>query len=74
MIRIGVIGYGYWGPKLVRNLAILTDVQVACVADLQREHVAQVPTYYPTTRVSVDSRDVIGDPSIDAIVIATRAR
>jgi predicted dehydrogenase len=71
MIRIGVIGYGYWGPKLVRNLADLTDVQVACVADLQREHVARVPTYYPATRVTANSRDVIDDPSIDAIVIAT---
>ena len=71
MIRIGVVGYGYWGPKLVRNLAALNDVQVACVADLRREHIARVPAYYPATRVSVDSRDVIDDPSIDAIVIAT---
>jgi predicted dehydrogenase len=55
----------------VRNFAALDDVHVACIADLQREHVAHVPAHYPATRVSADSRDVIDDPSIDAVVIAT---
>jgi predicted dehydrogenase len=71
MIRIGVIGYGYWGPKLVRNFAELDGTHVAWVVDPQHERLASVASRYPAIRTSADYRDVIGDPSIDAVAIAT---
>src|SRR5688572_19535910 len=71
MIRVGVIGYGYWGPKLVRNFAELPDVSVASVADVRSEQLLGVSTRYPGVRVTTDWREVIGDSTVDAIVIAT---
>ena len=42
MIQIGIVGYGYWGPNLVRNFAETADAKVAAVADLQPERLARV--------------------------------
>jgi predicted dehydrogenase len=71
MISVGVIGYGYWGPNLVRNFAETPGARVGFVADLRQERLTQVISRYPGTKVSVDYRDALQDPSIDAIVIAT---
>jgi predicted dehydrogenase len=71
VIGIGVIGYGYWGPNLVRNFAEAENAHVVLVADLSRERLAGVTRRYPDTRVTVDYRDVIADPAVDAVVIAT---
>ena len=70
-MRIGVIGYGYWGPNLVRNFAERPDAQVVVVADRRPERLAQVQRRYPTIRVTADPADLIADPSVDAVVIAT---
>ena len=74
MITVGVIGYGYWGPNLVRNFAELPDARVAWVTDLRRDRLAPVTARYPATKVSTDHTVVIGDPSVDAVVIATPVR
>jgi predicted dehydrogenase len=74
MITVGVIGYGYWGPNIVRNFAALPDVRVAWVADLHAAQLAQVSSRYPSIRVGTDHRDVINDASVDAVVIATPVR
>jgi predicted dehydrogenase len=71
VIRIGVIGYGYWGPNLVRNFYETPGVQVACVSDLRPERLKVVTSRYPTVRVTVDHQDLINDPTIDAVAIAT---
>jgi predicted dehydrogenase len=71
LIRIGVIGYGYWGPNLVRNCFEAKDVQVACVSDLRDDRLALLTSRYPTVRTTRDVRDLIDDPSIDAVAIAT---
>jgi predicted dehydrogenase len=71
MIGIGVIGYGYWGPNLVRNFAETPGAAVRCVTDLRRERVELAAARYPYIRTSTDHRDLIGDPSVDAVVIAT---
>ncbi len=71
MIRIGVIGYGYWGPNLVRNCFETPGVEVCCVSDLRTDRLALVATRYPTIRTSQNSRELIEDPSIDAVAIAT---
>jgi len=71
LIRIGVIGYGYWGPNLVRNCFEAKDAQVACVSDLRDDRLAQLACRYPTVRTTRDVTDLIEDPTIDAVAIAT---
>lgn len=71
MIRIGVIGYGYWGPNLVRNFSEVPDAQVAAVSDLRPERLATLRARYPSIDGTTDHRDLLSDSSIDAIVIAT---
>jgi predicted dehydrogenase len=71
MIRIGVIGYGYWGPNLVRNFAEVRDCQVAAVSDTRLERRALVQARYPAVRTTADYRDLLTDPNIDAVAIAT---
>ena len=71
MISVGVIGYGYWGPNLVRNFAKLADARVVRVSDFRQDRLAAVTASYPTTKVSTDYRDIISDPSVDAVVVAT---
>jgi predicted dehydrogenase len=71
MIRVGVIGYGYWGPNLVRNFAEAPGSQIVAVSDLRSERLAQAKTRYPAVRTTTDCRDLIADPTIDAIAIAT---
>jgi len=74
MITVGVIGYGYWGPNIVRNFAELPDARVAWVTDLQAERLAQVRARYPSINAGTDYNDIIRDPSVDAVVIATPVR
>jgi predicted dehydrogenase len=71
MINIGVIGYGYWGPNLVRNFAELTDARVAAVADLSQEQLELVGRRYPGIKTTTRYQDLLNDASIDAIAVAT---
>jgi predicted dehydrogenase len=71
MIRIGVIGYGYWGPNLVRNFAELPGCRVAMTSDLHRERLALVQSRYPRITVTTDSAELIDNPEIDAVAIST---
>ena len=70
-INIGVIGYGYWGPNLVRNFAEIPSVQVTKVSDFKPELLAKAQARYPTIQVTTDCQDIFTDPKIDAVVIAT---
>ncbi len=71
MIGIGVIGYGYWGPNLVRNFAECQDASVKAVCDVRPAQLAKVERRYPGVRVTTSPADVCNDPSVDAVVIAT---
>lgn len=71
MIRIGVVGYGYWGPNLVRNCFEAADARVVCVSDLRDDRLSLVSSRYPTVRTTRNCRELIEDPSIDAVAIAT---
>lgn len=71
MIGIGVIGYGYWGPNLVRNFSEATGGYVKAVSDLSPERLKIVSQKYPNIRPTSDFHDLLSDPDIDAIVIAT---
>ena len=70
-VRLGVIGYGYWGPNLVRNFAEYPGSQVTRIADRRQDRLAPVARRYPEVVTTTDFRDLLKDPAIDAIVICT---
>jgi predicted dehydrogenase len=71
MIGIGVVGYGYWGPNLVRNFAECQGASVRMVSDLQPERLAQVERRYPGVTTTTSPEELIRDPRVDAVVVAT---
>ncbi len=71
MVNIGIIGYGYWGPNLVRNFAELSGAAVRAVSDLDATKLATVQRRFPAVTVSTDYQDLLRDAKIDAIAIAT---
>jgi predicted dehydrogenase len=71
MIKLGVIGYGYWGPNQVRNFYANKDAKVAWVCDLSKDRLALVETSYPSVKTTTDPKDLMKDPDIDAVVICT---
>jgi predicted dehydrogenase len=71
MINIGVIGYGYWGPNLVRNFAEVPGARMAAVADLDPARRALVERRYPGVRTTASHTELLADPTIDAVAIAT---
>ncbi|MDR6755325.1 putative dehydrogenase [Mycoplana sp. BE70] len=71
MIGIAVIGYGYWGPNLVRNIADIPDARLVYVCDLQKDRLAPVQARYPTVAVTDNIDEVLRDPRVDAVAIAT---
>jgi predicted dehydrogenase len=70
-VRVAVVGLGYWGPNLVRNLYELPEAEVVYVCDRRPEMFAKVSRRYPSIRCSTSFDDLIADPDVDAIAIAT---
>ena len=71
MINVGVIGYGYWGPNMVRNFSESKKTQVVAVSDLSSERLDLAHRRYPAIDVTTDHRDIFANNQIDAVVIAT---
>ncbi len=71
MIGVGIIGYGYWGPNLVRNFYETPGCRVVSVSDLHGDRLAKVRARYPTVDTAADYRDLIQDPRIHLVAIAT---
>lgn len=71
MINVGVIGYGYWGPNLVRNFAELGAARIHSVADLDPKKLELVQRRFPAVKTTTSFQDLMRDPEIDAIAIAT---
>lgn len=71
MIKIGVIGYGYWGPNIVRNLVLLPRASVSWICDINPKVIAHIPRQYPTIKTTSNTDDVLKDPETDAVVIVT---
>jgi predicted dehydrogenase len=70
-VNFGVIGYGYWGPNVVRNLASLEDSQVAAIAELSPAAQKRAHKAYPGMHITSDAMEVITSPNIDAIAVIT---
>jgi predicted dehydrogenase len=71
MIRIGVIGYGYWGPNIVRNLCALDGCQVAGVCDRSPKALARLTKTYPGMTAVTDPQELLGSSTVDAIAVVT---
>ena len=71
MIRIAQIGYGYWGPNLLRNFMSLGNANVDVLIDSQTERLDQALKLFPTLVTSTSLNDAFSSNSIDAVVIAT---
>jgi predicted dehydrogenase len=71
MIRIGVLGYGYWGPQIVRNFHGAEDCQVAVVCDRSSEALRRVKQTYPSVAVTQDPSEVLTGTNVDAVAVVT---
>ncbi|MRR55335.1 MAG: Gfo/Idh/MocA family oxidoreductase [Deltaproteobacteria bacterium] len=71
MLRIGIIGYGYWGPNLVRNFADIDGATVTLISDTNEAALKRAQAAYPMISVTPNDYDVILSPTIDAVAIAT---
>ena len=70
-MNFGVIGFGYWGPNVVRNLANLEGSQVVSIAEMSPAARARAQKAYPGIRVTADAAELIASPDIDAVAVIT---
>lgn len=70
-VRVAVVGLGYWGPNLVRNLFELDSAEVVLVCDRDAEALDQTTRRYPSVRGTTSFSDVLDEPAVEAVVIAT---
>ena len=70
MVKIGVIGCGYWGPQHARNFHDLPDTQLSWISDLRPERLQHMRTLYPYVCTTTDYREVL-DSDVDGVVVAT---
>ena len=71
MLRIGVVGYGYWGPNVVRNLRSLEGCQVAAVCDRSPAALKRLAQAHPGLPTTTDPAELLTSPQIDAIAVVT---
>lgn len=71
MIRIGVVGYGYWGPNIVRNFATTDGAEVLSVCDIHEDMLKRAKKANPNVQVTKNSDDICFSTNIDAVAIVT---
>lgn len=71
MIRVGAIGYGYWGPNIVRNFHAIDGFRVETICDKSPELLQRARKAYPSTHVTLDASDVLESPQIDLVAVIT---
>ncbi len=69
-LKVGVVGCGYWGPKLARNLHDLSETELAWVADFRPDRLEHMRALYPGTRTTENYANILAS-DVDAVVIAT---
>jgi predicted dehydrogenase len=70
-IRIGVVGLGYWGPNLARNFDAIPGCELSWLCDASTDRRRKLEPLFPAARSTADLDDLLGDPSLDAVVLAT---
>ncbi|MBC8367798.1 Gfo/Idh/MocA family oxidoreductase, partial [bacterium] len=71
MLTVGVIGCGYWGPNLIRNFVNQERSKVKWVSDLSEDRLNHMVRLYPFLQKTTNYEDIIKDPEVDAVVVAT---
>src|SRR5579871_3499316 len=71
MIRFGVIGYGYWGPNIVRNICSLDSAKVVAICDRSVPAAKRAKQTHPYIHVTSDCEEVLTSPRIDAVAVIT---
>lgn len=71
LIRVGVVGLGYWGPNLARNFAAIDGCELAWLCDESAPVREKLAGAFPGVRSSGELEELLGDPSLDAVVLAT---
>jgi len=72
-VRVAVVGFGYWGPNLVRNVAKLADADLRGVCDLSSDNLTKMQAMYPDVETTDDLDGVLARDDIDAVIVATSA-
>jgi predicted dehydrogenase len=70
-VRVGVVGLGYWGPNLARNLAAIPGCELAWLCDASAPAREKLAPLFPTARQTAEIEDLLGDEQLDAVVLAT---
>jgi predicted dehydrogenase len=70
-VRVGVAGLGYWGPNLARNFAALPGCELAWCCDPSPQALDQAASLVPGTRLTADLSDLLDDPDLDGVALAT---
>ncbi|MEO5895008.1 MAG: Gfo/Idh/MocA family oxidoreductase [Vicinamibacterales bacterium] len=71
MVRVGVIGYGYWGPNIVRNFGGLESCEVVAVCDRSTPALQRAQRAHPRVMLTSDSSEVLQSPDVDAVAVVT---
>jgi predicted dehydrogenase len=71
VIKLAVVGYGYWGPNIVRNVMERPEIELWGLCEMNPERVAKFSARYPGARTSADLDEVLSDRTVDAVSIAT---
>ncbi len=70
-VRVAVVGLGYWGPQLVRNLYESPHAELAAVCDARPEALAPLTRRFPGVRQTTELAELLADETIEAVVVAT---
>jgi predicted dehydrogenase len=70
-VRVGVVGLGYWGPNLARNFAAIAGCELSWLCDESIEARDRLAPSFPGARASGELEDLLNDPELDAVVLAT---
>ena len=71
MVRVGVIGYGYWGPNIVRNLQSIDQARVVAICDTSPAALRRASQAYPAVPVTTEPSEVISSPDVDVVAVVT---
>jgi predicted dehydrogenase len=72
-VKVGVVGFGYWGPNLVRNLDRAADARIVAACDLSQDNLDKLSALYPYVETTSDMAAFLADYDLDAVVVATSA-
>lgn len=70
-IKVGMVGFGYWGPNLARNFAASDFYDLSWIADISEKALGQAKKFYPHVKVTADYGEILKDPEVELVAIAT---